>query len=72
MSKHSIYDVFKRPNGFLYRVPLYSPLHKRAEFYSEHLQRWLPSGHKVGGLISSNRSTLVARNVVFKDGVCSQ
>lgn len=72
MSKHSIYDVYKRPNGFLYRAPLDSPLHKRAEFYSEHLQRWLPSGHKVGGLVSSDRSALVARNVVFKDSVCSQ
>lgn len=66
------YDVYKRPNGFLYRVPLDSPLYKCAEFYSEHLQKWLPSGHKVGGLISSDRSTLVARDVVFKDSVCSQ
>lgn len=66
------YDVYKRPNGFLYRVPLDSPLYKRAEFYSETLQKWLTSGHKVGGLISSYRSTIVARNVVFKDSVCSQ
>ena len=72
MSKQNLYDVYKRPNGLLYRVPLRSSLHKRAEFYAEHLQRWLPSGHKVGGLVSSDRSALVARNVVFKDSVCSQ
>jgi hypothetical protein len=72
MSKQNLYDLFKRPNGLLYRVPLDSPLHKRAEFYSEHLRGWLTSGHKVGGLISSDRSTLVARNVVFGDKACSQ
>ena len=72
MSKQNLYDVYKRPNGLLCRVPLRSPLHKRAEFYAEHLQQWLPSGHKVGGIVSSDRSALVARNVVFKDSVCSQ
>ena len=72
MSKHNLYDVYKRPNGLLYRVALDGPLHKRAEFYAVRLQRWIPSGHKVGGLISSGRSTIVARNVVFKDSVCSQ
>ncbi|QEQ50435.1 hypothetical protein [Klebsiella phage vB_KpnP_IME337] len=72
MSKQNLYDVYKRPNGLLYRVVLDGPLHKRAEFYAEHLQRWIPSGHKVGGLISSDRSTLVARNVVFEGSLCSQ
>ncbi|URY99623.1 hypothetical protein 6993_0009 [Klebsiella phage 6993] len=72
MNKQNMYDVYKRPNGLLYRVPLDSPLHKRTEFYGEGLQEWIPSGHKVGGLISSGRSTLVARNVVFKDNLCSQ
>lgn len=72
MSKQNIYDVFKRPNGLLYRVPLYSPLHKHAEVYSKQLLLWVTSGHKVGGIVSSNRSTLVVRNVVFKDKACSQ
>lgn len=72
MNEQNLYDVYRRPNGLLYRVPLRRPLHKRAEFYREHLQRWIPSGHKVGGLISSDRSALVARNVVFKDSACSQ
>lgn len=72
MSEQNLYDIYKRPNGLLYRVPLRSPLRKRAEFYTGHLQQWLPSGHKVGGIVSSDRSALVARNVVFKDSVCSQ
>ncbi len=72
MSKHNIYDIYKRPNGFLYRVPLFGPLHSRAEFYHEQLRRWLPSSHKVGGLIYGDGSTLVASNVVFKDKTCSQ
>ena len=61
------YDLYKRRNGLLYRVPLYSPLHKHAEHYSNTLQRWLQSSHTVGGIVSSGTSTLVARNVVFKD-----
>ena len=72
MSKQNIYDIYKRPNGFLYRVPLCSPLHALVEFYAEGTKRWLPSSHKVGGLITSDGSILVARNVVFKDSVCSQ
>lgn len=61
------YDLYKRPNGLLYRVSLRSALHEHAEHYSNTLQRWLESDHKVGGIISSCTSTLVARNVVFKD-----
>lgn len=66
------YDVYKRPNGFMYRVPLYSTLHERVEFYDEYLQRWTSSAHTVGGIITSNASTLVARNVVFRARLCSQ
>ena len=72
MSKKIIYDVYKRPNGFLYRVPRYAPLHGPSELYAEYLQRWMPSAHTVGGIITSNASTLIALNVVFKDSVCSQ
>ena len=61
------YDLYTRPNGLLYRVSLRSALHEHAEHYSNTLQRWLKSDHKVGGIISSCTSTLVARNVVFKD-----
>ena len=61
------YDLYKRPNGLLYRVSLRNALHERAEFYSNDYQRWVRSEHKIGGIISSSTSTLVARNVVFKD-----
>lgn len=70
MSKQNLYDVYKRPNGLLYRVPLDSPLHKQSELFRPDTGCWWPSAHKVGGLISSKHSTLVARNVVFKDSVC--
>lgn len=70
MSKQSMYDVYKRPSGLLYRVPLCSPLHASAEFYAEKGNKWLTSSHTVGGLVSSDRSALVARNVVFKDKAC--
>lgn len=66
------YDVYRRPSGLLYRVAIYSGLHRRAEFYNRYLKRWMLSAHTVGGIITSNVSTLVARNVVFKDSVCSQ
>lgn len=73
MRKQNVYDVYKRPNGFLYRVPLRGPLHAPAEFYAEETRRWLPSSHSVGGLISSKHSALVARNAAFKVGrLCSQ
>lgn len=66
------YDVYRRQSGLLYRVPIYSGLHWRAEHYNRYLKRWMLSAHTVGGIITSNASTLVARNVVFKDSVCSQ
>ena len=67
MNELVAYDVYTRPNGLLYRVPLYGTLHGHAEHYSTALQRWLQSSHTVGGIVSSDNSTLVARNVVFKD-----
>ncbi|QGZ00776.1 hypothetical protein [Klebsiella phage VLC2] len=72
MSKQNLYDLYKRPSGLLYRVPMHSSLYANSEFYSDAEGRWLKSAHTVGGIITSNASTLVARNVVFKDSVCSQ
>ena len=66
------YDVYKRPNGLFYRVPLGSPLHAQAEFLSEPENIWVESNHKVGGILASPRSCLKARNVVFKASLCSQ
>lgn len=66
------YDIYKRPNGLFYRVPLDSPLHARAEVLVKPDNIWIKSGHKVGGILTSQKSSLQARNVVFKDKVCSQ
>lgn len=66
------YDIYKRPNGLFYRVPLCSPLHAQAEVLARPENIWVKSGHKVGGILASPRSCLKARNVVFKDKACSQ
>ncbi|QWT56597.1 hypothetical protein Kp_Pokalde_001_006 [Klebsiella phage Kp_Pokalde_001] len=66
-----MYDVYKRPSGLLYRVPIHSSLYANAEFYADKVG-WLKSTHTVGRVITSKVSTLVARNVVFKDKACSQ
>lgn len=65
-----MYDLYKRPNGMLYRVDLARPIHFRAEVFFPKLNRWIPSSHKIGGVLSSPRSSLVARNVVFKASLC--
>lgn len=61
------YDVYKRPNGLLYRVRLDLPLRFEAEVFIPRLKRWILSQHNIGGILSSDKSMLVARNVVFKD-----
>lgn len=66
------YDVYKRPNGLFYRVPLDSPLHAQAELFDSYHSRWFESTLKVGGILASPRSCLKARNVVFKASLCSQ
>ena len=60
------YDLYKRPNGLLYRVQLHSALHEPAELLLE-VHGWWESHYTIGAVISSSTSTLVARNVVFKD-----
>lgn len=72
MNKLVKYDLYKHRNGLLYRVNLDSPLYFSAEVAVPNTNRWSVSYRKIGGIISSSLSTLVARNVVFKDSVCSQ
>lgn len=64
------YDVYKRPNGLFYRVGLDSPLHAQAEVFVILVNEWVKSGHKIGGILASPRSSLKARNVVFKGRLC--
>jgi hypothetical protein len=66
------YDVYKRPNGLFYRVAIHDMFHTRAELFAPHSNVWVKSALKVGDLVSSPKSSLLARNVVFKDSVCSQ
>ena len=66
------YDVYKRPNGLFYRVAMRDTFHTRAELFASHLNVWVKSALKVGDVVSSPRSSLLARNVAFKDSVCSQ
>ena len=66
------YDVYKRPNGLFYRVAMCDTFHTRAELFAPHLNVWVKSALKVGDVVSSPRSSLKARNVVFKARLCSQ
>lgn len=66
------YDVYKRPGGLFYRVALGAPLHAQSEVFAFPFGRWIKSGLRVGETVFSPRSSLVARNVVFKAGLCSQ
>lgn len=66
-NKRVKYDVYKYPNGLLYRVPLHSALYENVEFYTNRWRCWFLSAQTVVGVITSSESTLVARNVVFKD-----
>lgn len=64
------YDVYKRPNGLFYRVDLNRPLHAQAEVLAIPVNAWVESEHKIGGILASPRSSLKARNVVFKGQLC--
>lgn len=66
------YDVYQLPNGLLYRVALDAPLHARSEVFYVPLNKWIKSALTVCAIVSSPWSSLNARNVVFKAGLCSQ
>ena len=66
------YDVYRRPNGLFYRVAEYATFHTQAELLATHRNVWIKSELKVGDVVSSPRSSLLARNVVFKASLCSQ
>ncbi|AVD98961.1 hypothetical protein HOS83_gp06 [Shigella phage SFN6B] len=59
------YDLYRRRNGLLYRVSLHGALYGPAEFYATGC--WVQSHLTIFGVITGSASTLVARNVVFKD-----
>lgn len=65
------YDVYKR-NGLFYRLRVDNPLHVQAELFDPYHSKWFESALKVGDILTSPRSYLKARNVVFKASLCSQ
>lgn len=67
MNELVAYDLYQGWSGLIYRVALRSALYEPAEFYSTIRGCWTQSHCAVGDIISSSTSTLVARNVVFKD-----
>ena len=66
------YDVYKRPGGLLYRVDTSASLHAQSEVFAASYGRWIKSVIGVGEIVSGTRSSLLARNVVFKASLCSQ
>lgn len=66
------YDVYKL-RGTYYRIAVDAPLTNPAEWYSSHLGVYLKDCAFDGMFVLLySQSVLVARNVVFKDSVCSQ
>ena len=65
------YDVFNT-FGTHRRVSLYSSVYSRAEYYDKNTKQWKQSLVPAVDLILGPHNVLVARNVVFKDSVCSQ
>ena len=65
------YDVF-RFFGTYRRVRANSSIYQKAEYYDNYSKQWKQSHVRAVGLILGAHHVLVARNVVFKDRVCSQ
>lgn len=69
MIKYDVYNLI----GTYYRLSVDSPLAHPAEWYCPFLGAWFGDSAFDGMFILlCDRSVLVARNVVFKDKVCSQ
>lgn len=65
------YNVFLA-HGAYRRIRVDSSIYRRAEYYDNYTKQWKQSHVRAVELILSAHSVLVARNVVFKDSVCSQ
>ena len=72
MSNPAVYDVYKI-RGSYYRINLNAPLSSKAEWYSTFTGSYHQDCTFDAAFIILHRTTqLVARNVVFKDRLCSQ
>lgn len=65
------YDVYKRA-GVYRRVATDARLYSRVWFYNERHKVWTLSHLRTIEVVLGAHYVLVARNVVFKDSVCSQ
>ena len=65
------YDVFNT-FGTYRRVRLDSSVYSCAEYYAKNTEQWKQSLVTAVDLILGPHNVLVARNVVFKDSLCSQ
>ncbi|AOZ65214.1 hypothetical protein kpv48_06 [Klebsiella phage vB_KpnP_KpV48] len=68
MIKYDVFNTF----GTHRRVCLDSSVYSRAEYYDKNTKQWKQSLVPAVDLILWPHNVLVARNVVFKDSVCSQ
>lgn len=68
MIKYDVFNTF----GTYRRVRLDSSVYSRAEYYAKNTGQWKQSLVPAVDLILGPHNVLVARNVVFKDSVCSQ
>lgn len=66
MIKYDVFNTF----GTHRRVRLDSSVYFRAEYYDKNTKQWKQSLVPAVDLILGPHNVLIARNVVFKDGVC--
>lgn len=64
MIKHDVYKI----GAAVYRIPTNGNVMR---YYDSVYRRWMPSVLSTPGDVRS-KGKLIARNVVFKDSVCSQ
>lgn len=68
MIKYDVYTLL----GWRYRVRMDLPMWRLAEYYNPHLGVFRTSGISAMHVVLHAKAVLVARNVMFKDKVCSQ
>ncbi|XAQ48534.1 hypothetical protein KpIITR008_22 [Klebsiella phage KpIITR008] len=66
------YDVYN-PRGVHYRIAVDRPIDQPAEWYCKHRSTYFEDcAFSSAFILLHGQSVLIARNVVFKDSVCSQ
>ena len=69
MIKYDVYNL----RGIYYRVALDRALDSPAEWYCKHLGEYFEDcAFSSAFILLHGQSVLIARNIVFKDSVCSQ